>query len=326
MSIERQLTEAFKSNNSSLECPPSIDQKVMAQYRAATMAEKGSFVMKKKSPVWKTAIVAVLVVVLSGFAYSGTKLLYSNSEGKVQYSIHSSEAFQYTPEELGQLRGTIKEVQDQLEPGQTAAVYLPQLFKQFPNVPPLFGVTKPAFISDLQQWREILDQEGVTEVLPEALLGGQYQFAEGAVNDAHVGTDVFDIANQLKAEYESRVDDEPVWRLTQSDDSDFASRYLSIYRNIYGEAIQLNWEVYNETMKVDGFTSASSQYESFELNGETVHYIYNTQYLFGDSSELQSVIWQEEKDDATIFYSVETHSPNITQEQLLAVAEQLLQP
>lgn len=322
MSIERQLTEAFKHNNSSLQCPPSIDAKIMAQYRAATMAKRGTLLMKKKSTLWKTAIVALLVVVLSGFAYSGTKLLYSNSKGQVQYSVHSSETFLYTPEELDQLRETIKEVEAQLEPGETAAVYLPQLFRQFPNVPPLFAVTKPAFIADLQQWRDVLDQEGVTEMLPEALLDGAYQFAEGAVNKQNVSFDDYINIEELTAEYESRMNDEPVWRLTQNDA--LVPLYTTVYHDINGESIQLNWEIYNEKMKVDGFTATTSQYESFELNGETVHYIYNTQYLFGDSNELQSVNWLEENGEQTIYYSVETHSPNITQEELLSVAEELL--
>lgn len=327
MSIEQKLAEAFKCNESSLECPPSLDTRIMAEYDRMAMNTRRNSIMKKKLSMPKVAIIALVVAVLCGFAYSGTKFLYSDSKGHFSIRLQSNEAFTLDSGTLEKVRNSIKAVQEQLAPGETAVVYYPEVFSQLPIDIPVIGVSNLQYIFDAQQWKAVLEEYDVTETVPESLLAGAYEFEAGAVNSPFypmTGLDTMDLLDEMKVEKKNMNEDKPLWRLTDISTFPEHSVYTSVYRDTNGEALYFIWQVFNDSsMKVESFTSPSTEYVEFDLNSKKVHYVKNNESLFGESTVLQSMMWIEEKDNGTIVYSIETDSVNMTKEKLIEAVKSL---
>ncbi|MEK4251504.1 DUF4367 domain-containing protein [Paenibacillus sp. FSL W7-1287] len=318
MSIEKQLSEVFKHNEASLQCPPSLDNRIMAEYEQAAMDKGRNVKMMKKGRLPKVALIAIIVVLLCGFAY-GSKFLFSNATDKLSYQLYSSDAFHLKEETFQNVRATINEVQSQLAPGEAALVYLPEVIKDFP----LYGVYNPEYIADKQQWQQVLEEQGVTEQLPDSLLGDEYQFEAGAVmNYPLIGLDQDDLIAELEAERKSSNNEKPIWRLTDRM-MDSYSKFTSVYRAAHGNAIQLSWQIYDEVTKIDGYTSPTTDVEELNLNGKKAHYTKNNQSLLAESGVLQSVMWLAEKDGKSIMYTIESDSPDISKETLIEAAKSL---
>src|SRR5690606_5779675 len=212
MSIEKQLSEAFKHNEASLQCPPSLDNRIMAEYEQAAMDKGRNVKMMKKGRLPKVALIAIIVVLLCGFAY-GSKFLFSNATDKLSYQLYSSDAFHLKEETFQNARATLKEVRSQLLPGETAVVYLPEIIKDVP----LYGVFNPDYNTDIHEWQQVLEEQGVTEKLPASLLDGVYQFEGGALNNLFyplIGWDQDELLAEMEAEKKTSNNEQPIWRLT----------------------------------------------------------------------------------------------------------------
>lgn len=322
MSIEQQLSKAFKHNEASLQCPPSLDTRIMAEYERMAMDKGRNVYMKKQGRLPKIAVIALVVVLLCGFAY-GSKFIFSDSTNRLSVQLQSTEAYHLTSETLEKTRATLKEVQSQLAPGETAIVYLTDVFKDYP----IYGVTNLDYIHDIQQWQLVLDQHGVTEALPDSLLEGTYQFEAGALNNPFhplIGWDQDELLAEMEAEQKTSEHDKLIWRLTDLTTVPDISLYTSVYRAGNGEELYLSWQIYDfTTFKIENYTSPSTEYEEYDLNGKKAHYTQNNQSLLAENGVLQSVMWMAEKDDKSIMYMLESDSPNMTKEKLIEAVKSL---
>jgi len=319
MSIEKQLSEAFKHNEASLHCPPSLDNRIMAEYERAAMNKGRNVYMMKKRRLPKVALIALVVALLCGFAY-GSKLLFSDSTNQFSYQFNSSEAFHLKAETLEHAREKLQEVKTQLAPGEAAIVYMPEVFKDLP----LYGVTNPAYIANMHEWQLVLEEHGLTEQLPESLLEGAYPFKAGAV-DEHplISLEENEWLEEMEAEKKTSNNDQPVWKLADSTTNPIMTSYISVFEAEDGEAIRLSWQIYDEISKIEGFTSPSTEYEKYDLNGKKAHYTKNNQSLLSENAVLQSVMWMEEKDGQSFIYTVESDSPTMTKEKLIEAVKSL---
>jgi len=323
MSIEQQLSKAFKHNESSLQCPPSLDSRIMAEYERMAM-DKGRIVhMKKKGRMPKVAVIALVVVLLCGFAYGG-KLLFSDSNSLLSYQFHSNETYQLDSDTLENTRASLKAVQSQLAPGETAIVYLTDVIKDYP----IYSVTNLDYTHDIQQWQRVLEEHGVTELLPTSLLEGAYQFEAGALNNPFhplSGWDQDELLSEMEAEKEELSNkDQLIWRITDLATNPDMSMYTSVYRDSNGEELYLSWQILGKSVfKIEGNTSPSTEYEEYDLNAKRVHYTKNNQSLLAENGVLQSVMWMAEKDDQSIIYMIESDSPSMTKEKLIEAVKSL---
>ncbi|GGG72425.1 hypothetical protein [Paenibacillus radicis (ex Gao et al. 2016)] len=327
MSIERQLAEAFKRNESAIECPPSLDARIMAEYRRLRMDKRGDSFMKRKWSLPKVAIIVVVVAVLSGFAYAGNKFLFSDSKGRYAIHMQTNEAFRLNQETLEKVRASLQEVQAELAPGETAVVYLPELAAKFNGELPPLGVTNPAYMTDIQQWKQVLEKSSIAEPLPDSLLGGTYPFQAGTLNSPFhfmMGLDAIELQDEMKTENKKGEDNRPLWRLTAPPVDIPQSYYTSVYRNANGEAIYISWGVLKgSSIKLEGISSPDTEYVQLDLNGQKAHYTKNDQSLYGDSNVFQGIMWIEEEEDQTIVYHVESDSASMTKERLIEAATSL---
>jgi|GEM_PF-1093071 len=327
MSIERKLTEAFKRDQAELECPPSLDERIMADYGRMAMDGRRNKHMKNKRGLSRIAIIAAVIAVLSGFGYAGTQLLFSDSLGKYSIRMQSNEALTINPEVLDRARASLKMVQDQLAPGTTAVVYLPEVFSEYRGAPLPIGVTSPDWVAGAQEWQVVLEEKGVTETLPDSLLGGAYTLKAGSLKSPfHVlmGLDAMDRMNEMIAEHNATNGEGPLWRLTEQSSEGPESYYTSVYRDVNDEALYYTWQIISDaSIKTEALTSPSTVYEELDLGGYKAHYTKNDQSLFGESNVLQGIMWMEEKEGETIVHHVESDSASMTKERLVEVASSL---
>jgi len=318
MSIEKQLNEAFKHNESSLQCPPSLDSRIIAEYDKAVMARRRSVTMFKKRPLPKVVMIALVFVLLCGFAY-GSKLLMSDSTSKLSYEIYSNKAFHFSDETIEMARSKLSEVKSRLELGETAVVYLPELSKDYP----LFAVENPTYVDDLQQWQSIIAEQGVIENVPRTIFNGLYHFKGGTEGNpfyASINISQKELIEEMKAESKNNTNNEPVWRIVNDAKIPDVSLYSQVYQAENGETIHLSWQIYSDwTFKVESYLSSEEQYEEVNVEGKKAHYIKNNQALLAKDGLLQILTWMVEKNGDSIIYSLESDSPGITKERLVEI-------
>lgn len=322
MSIEQYLKKQFRDEQTSLQCPPSLDAKIMADFRQQVMVKGRGYHMKKRWSLKKAMLVAAVVVLLCGFGYGG-KLLYSYTGERFSLHYNESDRFLLSAEAFEKTRAELQSVHSQLEPGQTAIVYAPQLDRDFP----IIGVAHLDYVYDQEQWKQTLEENGVKEKLPASLLNGTYSFAAGAQNNpfhANIGLDQLELMEELEAEAKNADQDEIIWRLTDLSTNPDMQLYTTVYKDSMGEALYLTWQVLGQSVvKMDGFISSKNDFETYHINGKDVHYIKNNQALLGDSGVFQSVSWYAEEEDGTMLYSIETDSLAITKETLIEAVKSL---
>ncbi|MEK3883225.1 hypothetical protein [Paenibacillus sp. PL2-23] len=321
MSIERQLSEAFKRSNSASQLPPALDERIMADYRRLVMEKRGYSHMRKKWRLPRLAFVALIAAMLCGFAYAGNYLLFSDKEGSYSIRMQTNDALTIEPDVLEAVRASLKEVQSKLSPGQTAIVYLPDVF---PDALPV-SISSLKLIPDAEQWNAVLNQHGVQEVLPDSLLGGSFHFEAGALNSPFrpsMGADVTGLIDEMEAEYRQRDGSSGLlWRSIDIAAEQPVSQYTTMYTNDQGETLYLTMEVIdNVSITFDGLTPPSTAYEAIDLNEKQAHYTRNVQSLLGESPVFQDLMWIEEKDSQTIVHHVESDSGSMTKERMIEAA------
>lgn len=322
MSIEEQLRQQFQNEKASLHSPRSLDARIMKEYERHVVEKGRVDHMNKRFRFKKMAITVAVVALLCGFGYGG-KLLYSHANDNFKISYSVSDKYDLSKEQLDFARASLKEVRSQLAPGETALVYLPNLFRDFPGS----VVTNPQYNYDLQQWQHILGEKGLAQYMPKSLLNEEFQAEAGVLNNPFhplVGTDYEQLIEEMKIEYNNGNDDQPIWRLADVTKLPEIEHYTTVYTNTDGEELLLSWQLVEQpVISMEGYASTSTEYEEHEINNKKVHYTKNHQDLLGESGVLQSATWITEQEGTTIIHYVETDSLDITKETLLQAVKAL---
>ncbi|WP_127592835.1 hypothetical protein [Paenibacillus lautus] len=325
MSIEQQLKDEFEENTKNMVCPPSIDLRVMNVYRKQMLEKKGEQPMRRRWKWSKAVMVILLIAVVSGFAYAGRTLLFEETKGNMTMSAVTLEDVKLSKTQLESIRLARNEVKAQLNPGESAVVYLTDL----DNVKslPFILVSQPEVNEDLDTWRKVLTDRHF-DVLPPASLLGTYRFAGGMELSPfgfYVGseTDITALMEELKAESEETGKDF-TWRKTPVPTSFPLLTYTSVYRNSDQETMYLVMETApDSTVKLQMVAPSSAKYEEMNLNGHTAHYFKKDSYIYTDSQFYQEISWMLEKEGQAIIYRLGSDSTAMTKEQLMEAARSL---
>ncbi|AIQ55410.1 hypothetical protein [Paenibacillus sp. FSL R7-0331] len=323
MSIEQQLTEEFKHD--SRRSPSGLDNRITAEYRQQVMQQRGVSFMSRKRKKSVYLLTALIVVMLCGFGYAGSRLLYSY-EGKLSVSNRTEQQLQFKQEDVVKIRGELEKVKAQLVPGESAVVYLRDFDLTIGETSIIYGINNPVKVP-VEEWRTLLQQQGVQEKLPDTLLGA-YSLEEGmeaSPFQVALGIGASSIFDELKTEG-TASGSEMLWRLTDTA-NDFMDTYTSVYRNASHDTIYVTWQIAGEDVSpaILQLSPPGITAEDAAIGGLTAHYLKNDQSLFGQSSIHQDVTWISEAGDQGIAYHVQTDSAAVTKEQLIEAAESLVQ-
>ncbi|WP_342563583.1 hypothetical protein NST84_29625 [Paenibacillus sp. FSL R7-0345] len=323
MSIEQQLTEEFKQD--SRKCPEGLEIRIRAEYRQQVMQQRGVSFMSTKRKMPAYLLIALIVVMLCGFGYAGSRLLYSD-HGKLSVSNRTEQQLQFKQEDVTKIRGELEKVQAQLIPGESAVVYLRDFDLTVGEAPIVFGINNPVRVP-LEAWRTLLQNKNVQEKLPDTLLG-TYSLQEGMEDSPFqftLGADAYRILDELKAEGNASGN-EVLW--SRSDATiDFINTYTSVYRNASNDPIYVTWQIAGEDVNpaIHQLSPPGITAEDVEFGGLTAHYLKNDQSLYGQSSIHQDVTWVSDAGERSVAYHVQTDSAAVTKDQLIEAAESLIQ-
>ncbi|KOR89506.1 hypothetical protein [Paenibacillus solani] len=324
MSIEEQLKEEFKHNAKNIVCPPTIDLRVMNACREQMLEKKGVQPMRRRGKLYKSIMFILVIAVVSGFAYAGRTLLFEETKGNMTMSAAKLEEFKLSNTQIESIREARKEVKAQLNPGESAVVYLTELDKITDL--PFITVSKPEVNEDLDNWSKAMAHQ--FNVLPPDSLLGSYSFA-GGMELSPFGvfwgseTDMTTLKKEMKDESEASGKD-MVWRITQAPSSLPMLSYTTTYRNSEQETLYLVMETaLDSKIKVQLVTPPSTKYEKMDLNGYSAHYFKNDSYIYTDNNFYQEISWMTEREGRAIIYRIGTDSPSMTKEKLMEAAQSL---
>jgi len=321
MSTERELRQAFRAHADSIVPPPAVDAAVAAMYRGHAMGRKGATRMKMRKRLSRAAIAALVIAVLSGFAYAGGKLLFEQEKGHVGMAYRAVETFAIPEETLDRIRGHLNAVKEQIEPGEQAVVYLQDMKIVVPfGLDPILGVAKPDPVTSLKAWQAALADSVADARLPGELPDGEYRFAEGFEGypfGSALGLAAMELVPELAEESEA-TGQAAVWREIASGDAPI-SGYTTTYRN--GEhAIYYTVEAVTEPIRLEAMMGKSAALEQVQVNGDEAAYTRNESFLYTDSGLYQEIAWLTEREGRTIIHRIGTDSNLVTKEQLLEAA------
>lgn len=323
MSIEHQLKKEFQVNSKNVVCPSSVDSQmkdIFRKYREEGQRE--TRVARKWKPSY-AAIIAVLFVLLSGFAYAGGKLLFQENNGNVSISVTAFEKLNLEQAKLNKISHALSDVKVQLKSGETAVVYFADLEKEelFRKLP-LLPVAKPEVTTNLDAWKTILSNNNIANTLPDTLLG-TFRFAEGMEGGPFgpsIGPEAGELLKEMKAE-SKKTGQDVLWRRTAAPLNMPIEPFTSVYRNKQQETIYVTVESVKEKVDVKLMTPDSTKYDELDINGSKAHYFKNENFLFFTSQFYQEISWVEGSGTATTIRRVGSDSPAVTKEQLAEAAK-----
>lgn len=325
MSIEQQLKDEYQQNAKNVVCPPSIDIRIMNAYRERMLEKKGEQPLERRRAWSKAVMVILLIAVVSGFAYAGRTLLFEETKGNMAMSAVTLKELKLSKAQLESISQARNEIKAQLNPGESAIVYLTDLdnVKSLPFIP----VSQPDVNENLDSWRNLIASRNIADQIPDSLLG-TYRFAGGmelSPFGAYVGSerDIAALLEEFKAESEETGKD-VIWRKTPVPTSLPLLTYTTVYRNSDQETLYLSLETARDSkVKLQMTAPPSAKYEEFDLNGHSAHYFKNDSHIYTDSHFYQEISWMFEHDGDAIIYRLGSDSPAITKEQLMKAAKGL---
>jgi hypothetical protein len=244
---------------------------------------------------------------------------------------NNSSPFHFTHAQMQSIRGTINQVQNQLEPGESAFIFIDALDKtKLPGSDQGLGlirVNHPQPYTDISQWKEQTNKAfahfKIPTRLPEgfALNRGELEYPMGNI----------DAANQKKyyamlKKKAAESKDNTAWQKAAADDKVSNQGFSEIPRLLYTNNNQAQIEVSYRVIpteeknvkhikRMDAATTEQLKVNSFEGD----YTINNNNYL-SETGTMRDIQWTEPNDGKTIQYTVSTPSSNVSKEDLLVVA------
>ncbi len=323
MSFEEQLKQEFKRHSKHLSCPPTLDTRINTSYRNHFLEKRGKGKMHNKVFFKKGIIIALVFLLLSGFAYGGL-LLFHAEKGNISMNYTAYKDLSLDKGTLDKVRASLKDIRNQLQTGEMAVVYVSELDnkKEISPYLSLLAVAKPKIINQKQAWQQELMQQHININIPNTI-AGTYHFIGGKKTPAFgvaLGTDEVSLKDELMAE-SKKTGKDIVWEKATPTKKPIVQSYTTIYQDEHQGEIYYTIQLASEKVRMEGKTSASSQYNAMDINGNQVNYLRNEQSLYGNSNEYQSIIWMTTQGDQTYIHTVSTDSTKITKEQLKAAAK-----
>jgi len=325
MSIQNQLKAELRQYAGQLNAPPELDaqaERLFETYAAGKRRRSGGRLSGKA----RIALVAACIFLFSGVAYA-SNLLYTMQANKVQLEVSKSSVVQLPDALSEQIRGAYGDVRSQLAPGEAAVVYV-QPLEQL-KLPAVTLLIHPVAYTSMEQWKREVEQAGLQAKAPAVVPEG-FSFVRGELQpriglmDAQSYTDYAKKLKQQAKEAKQTI----TWQkaAVPSFGADGLVSPGLIYANAHNDEIEIRYQVMSagdEQIDLKLVTGDQTTGEKVAVTGREGYYTINPQSLWTDGGESREVSWMEPSEGRTLLYHVMTSSPNVTKEELLALANSL---
>ncbi|CAG7617370.1 hypothetical protein PAESOLCIP111_02016 [Paenibacillus solanacearum] len=327
MSIEQRLKQQLERQAQALRPSAELHDRILQQYRKQASGGKRGW-RPGRIGVPQAAVFAVLLVLLSGFAYAGGKLLFVEEHGPLRVEYRTTgDSFALKHVSTEEVQRATADVKRQLADGESAVVYfagLEQEANPLYRAVPLIVVNKPETIADRAVWADQLKRLKLTSGIPETL-AGDFRFLEGAAGAPFGGAvpdEGMKLLDSLKQE-SKQTGSKSVWKKLSASAQPPIVTYTTTYVNAQQEKMYLTVESVEGGATVQVTAPDSALHEQLSVKGNKAHYWNNDQFVFSGSGRYQTVSWTEASDGGTRTIGLGSDSPLMTKERLVRAAESL---
>lgn len=320
MSIENQLKTEFQQYANRLHYPRELDERIHR-----LMARKAG----KRGKTARIALIAACICLFSGIAYASS-LLYSMQTGKVSAEVSQDVKVQLPDSLNAGIRTSFQEIRARLAPGESAVVYVSELEKR--KLPALTKLTRPVGYTDLNEWAALAEKRGTTlkkpTVMPQGFVlnRGELEGPVGMV-DAQSYFRYEALLKEKAAESKQTIAWQPVADTQQAPDS--LKTPGLIYANPRHDQIEIRYQVIpapDKKLDMKISTGTSTIGEKVAVNGKDGYYTVNDNTFLSETGLQRTVSWMEEQGSGTtIIYQVSTSSSKVGKNELLLVANGLME-
>lgn len=315
-----QLTKQFQAKAKEIQPPSGHEVSIRELYEAHQKRRKRSVHMK---PVlFKLVLGLALFVVIAGF---NRYIWFQISDHRMSLQYVQMTTHMDDEESSSKIYRDLKEVEAELEVGESAIVYLPELAKLYTmnKKQALVVVSNPYIITDFSKWETILARNTAKYKLPPARSTGLF-FVGGKEEPPFGGFISLESRKWLpELEKESeKMNGKAVWRKLVDKPANQPRIYTTVYQNEQQDEIYVSMQFIDQETDFKIATS-NLENEEININGVKAHYFNTQPFFFSDSDRVQEIQWLETFEDYTLMYSVGSISPTLTKEELLRIAHEL---
>lgn len=333
MSIEEKLRAEFRRRSEHVHAPVQPRAKVLFAFRNDALHNRHPASQRKRGSMGRHAVIWIAALaILAGFTYGGGKLLFHQQIGLWGMELRSGgEGMDLDKEMAREIYSSVQSVREQLQPGESAFVYLDVLAKSSHPLYrslPIVGVRQPERITDRHQLEELLMQNGIRRSMPfELPRGFEFEYAyEGMPVLSPIGTEGMRLKTMLRDEIEA-TGKRVAWMRIEMQGQDKQRAYTWMYAGSANARLSVTAEaISRKEITYNGIVPDTAEVEEIEINGAKGLYTSNERYPFAESLYYQELSWtRANEDEIQIVYRIGTDSRDVTREELLEIARYIEQ-
>lgn len=333
MSIEQRLTDELKRQGKSIQCPAAVGirtEQLFDQRFAGKLSKgNGTSIFARPRRYSQAIMIALCLLLFSGIAYAST-LLYQLNDGTFSFQVSSNTQKTLDAQQTQAVRERINQVRQQLESGESAVVYVPELNKI--KLPPLVKVNQPQSYTNIEVWQKQLVGGPGLYKLPDKLPEG-FAFTEGRTVLPIGAIDVDTLRDNLETLKKQSRDGAAgiAWKKLTADRThaqSFGAQEIPnlIYQNSKGDQIQIYYQLIPDGEKektVQAHITGIEQVEKINLKGKEAYYSVNNHAFLSPSNQSQALTWIGQENGQIVLYSVISESVGVSKQDLVFTAEHM---
>ncbi|WP_339209405.1 hypothetical protein MHH56_16420 [Paenibacillus sp. FSL K6-3182] len=324
MSIEQELTQAYKQSATRIKRPEELDARIEQLYRTQSFQKQTKLHAVKKS--WTLRIiVAGLLLTSMGFS---TPYIFHFKDEIIDYMLHNGQLGTYDTMLAQQMRKSLEEVKQTLPTEGKAIFYSQKLKSLLPKTGsiPIVIVSNPFVWKEEKDWEMQLTEANPDLQLPDSLtetltfIGGQKEQPFGGSLSAADMEPLHELEKRVKKEKPKETWLPLPRPVVESVDHPV---YTTTYENESADIIHITMEVFTDKSNVQLRSNLKAQ-EQIVIGQQSATYALAQPFLYSDSDQYQSVFWMDSLADETILYTIGSPDLDMTKSELTSIAEQFI--
>ncbi|MBP1991493.1 hypothetical protein [Paenibacillus eucommiae] len=325
MSIEDQLSEAYKETSQKLHPPQELDIRIEQMHHQYLLSKEKAPAHSRRVWTRSILIVAALVVTVGFTSQYGLQM----REGLLHMVFNVEPIVTYDAKAAKDIRERMKEIKRDLGIGERVLYYSAEMERLFPVVnkklklTPFAIITNPYIWLDHEKWANELNAEKVPLRLQELSLHG-WTFAGGQKEGTSGGMLIPSNMALLEAlkEKTQYMKTSEAW-VPLLPEAELNPVYSTFYRNPARDQIIITAEIFKMETGIVKFSDLS-EYEVIYIDDKKTTYMKTETYMISDSDQYQTLVWLESWGDVTVRYEIGTSATGVSKADILDIAHQIL--
>ncbi|MDX8366398.1 hypothetical protein [Cytobacillus sp. IB215665] len=320
MFIEKELRSEFEKISKSIKEPDNIKNN-------AQLAFKHYHSNKKRiRNQWfsKLAISMACLLIFSGFAYAAN-IIYELTFDSFEFNISDDPMIDIPSlKEREHIQNTIEDIRESLKPGESAIMYSSALDNGQNVSFSLATINNPEEIS-MEDWQNHMDDYFSQYKIPQALYNGMtlkaahYQTVVGGV-EPEMAEKYYDTLKARSTKTTEKITWYNLGSLPLKNNSLLDLPNL-IYETDTNDEILITYHLLTDDV-VSMTSYMGEDFKQFTVDGNDAFYVEPNESLYTTNKE-KILSWIENRNGQLILYNITTESVNITQEDLIAIANNM---